>query len=258
MRKSNTHVRSPRLLTKAQFRNQLLGVMDQKNHWAWSHFAGGDLSKSQLKIHFQQEFEVYVRDFPVFLARIHGQNPPAEVRRMLAENIYEEDTGKLSLGTAHPELFLTMMKGLGFRNGGFTNIDLLPASRRYRRWLDVVANNGEWVVGAAVLTIFVEGSMHDRRELRHPSPDRSPQDIEAHIHNHPLVQHHGLSPADMDLSRAHQMVENGHRHDAYHMVVNHAKGVHQQQTVLTSMHKSLELWLRYRDGVARACGISTH
>jgi pyrroloquinoline-quinone synthase len=227
--------------------------MDQKNHWAWSHFAGGDLSKSQLKIHFQQEYEVYVRDFPVFLARIHGQNPPADVRGMLAENIYEEDTGKLSLGKAHPELFLTMMKGLGFRNGGFTNIDLLPASRRYRRWLDVVSNNREWVLGAAVLTIFVEGSLHDRRELHYPSVERSPQEIEAHIQNHPLVQYHGLSPSDMDLSRAHQMVENGHRQDAYHMVVNHATDTQQQQRVLAAMHKSLDLWLRYRNGIAQAC-----
>jgi pyrroloquinoline-quinone synthase len=172
---------------------------------------------------------------------------------MLAENIYEEDTGKLSLGTAHPELFLTMMKGLGFRNGGFSNIELLPASRRYRRWLDGVSNNRDWVVGAAILTIFVEGSLHDRRELRHPSVDRSPQEIEAHIQNHPLVQYHGLSPADMNLSRAHQMVENGHRQDAYHMVVNHATDTHQQQMVLTAMHKSLDLWLRYRDGIAQAC-----
>ena len=54
-----------------------------------------------------------MRDFPVFLARIHGQNPPGSIRRMLAENIYEEDTGGLSLGKSHPELFLTMMAGLG-------------------------------------------------------------------------------------------------------------------------------------------------
>ena len=30
---------------------------------------------------------------------------------MLADNIYEEDTGGLSLGKSHPELFLTMMSG---------------------------------------------------------------------------------------------------------------------------------------------------
>ena len=102
-------------LSPKQFRNQLLAIMDLKDHWAWTLFARGSLSKQQLKIHFQQEYGVYVRDFPVFLARIHGQNPPMDVRRMLAQNIFEEDTGQLSLGTAHPELFLKMMKGLGFK-----------------------------------------------------------------------------------------------------------------------------------------------
>ena len=45
-----------------------------------------------------------VDDFPVLLARVLGQGPPHTVRSALAENIYEEQTGKLSLGVPHPEL----------------------------------------------------------------------------------------------------------------------------------------------------------
>ena len=67
-----------------QFKELLLQIMDQKNHWAWQYFSGGGITKSQLKIHFQQEYEVYVRDFPVFLSRIHAKSPPLEVRRDLA------------------------------------------------------------------------------------------------------------------------------------------------------------------------------
>jgi len=51
------------------------------------------------------------------------------------------------------------------------------------------------------------------------------------------------------------MVEAGHRHDAYHMVVNHAKTRSQQETILRYLNRSLTLWTAYRDGVARACGI---
>jgi pyrroloquinoline-quinone synthase len=51
------------------------------------------------------------------------------------------------------------------------------------------------------------------------------------------------------------MVEAGHRHDAYAMVVNYVKETSQQESVLKVMEKSLQLWLRYRDGVARACGL---
>jgi pyrroloquinoline-quinone synthase len=246
---------STKKLSPKRFQEQLLDIMARKNHWAWRYFSGPTLTKAQLKIHFQQEYAVYVRDFPVFLARIHGKNPPLEVRRMLAENIFEEDTGKLSLGTSHPELFLRMMKGLGFRPGEFENILLFPATRRYRAWLDRISDNSDWVLGAAVLTIFVEGSVNDRKELLHSAQSKSRQHIHEKITHHPLVRHQGVSPQAMDLIRAHQMVEAGHRHDAYSMVVNYVKEPSQQESVLKVMEKSLQLWLRYRDAVARACGL---
>ncbi|GJL55135.1 MAG: hypothetical protein NPIRA02_22670 [Nitrospirales bacterium] len=242
-------------LSRTQFRNQLLSLMDQKHHWAWSIFSGPAIAKSKLKLHYQQEFGVYVRDFPVFLARIYGQNPPADVRAMLAENIYEEDTGRLSLGRSHPELFLKMMKGLRYPAKAFTHITLLPASRHYRLWLDRVSVHQDWVVGAAVLTIFVEGSKHDRQELQASTVPMTRKRLEAIVRQHPLVCHHGVSPDAMDLTRAHQMVENGHRHDAYNMVVTHATTRARQDAVLVAIKKSLRLWLRYREGVALACRV---
>jgi len=230
--------------------------MDQKDHWAWTQFVGSAISKTQLKIHYQQEYAVYVRDFPVFLARIHGKNPPLAVRKMLAENIFEEDTGQLSLGLSHPDLFLQMMQGLGFRKKNFDNIALLPGTRRYRGWLDRMSDHPDWVVGAAVMTIFVEGSVHDRVELSRPSRPKTAKQISAKIKAHPLVRFHGVSPQALDLIRAHQLVEGGHRHDAYAMVVNQAKTRAQQNTILTTLQRTLALWLRYRDGVARACQLT--
>jgi len=241
--------------SKRQFQEAVLKIMDRKHHWAWPHFSSNTLTKAQLKIHFQQEYAVYVRDFPVFLARIHGQNPPAEARRMLAENIYEEDTGGLSLGRSHPDLFLTMMEGMGYRRNAFERIDLLPAGQAYRQWLDRVSVSRDWVVGAAALTIFVEGSVNDRQEISSPSKPKSKAEIEEIVKKHPLVQHHGVSPDCMDLVRAHQMVEAGHRLDAHAMVLDYAVTAAQQRNVLACLKTSLRIWLRYRDAVARACGL---
>jgi len=69
------------------------------------------------------------------------------------------------------------------------------------------------------------------------------------------VRNIGLSPDYLDLVRAHQMVEAGHRHDAYAMALTHATTRKQQEAVLASLRKSLILWLRFRDGIARACGL---
>lgn len=240
-------------LTQTQFLERLLAIMDRKHHWAWPIIMGPGITKAQLQLHYQQEFLVYVRDFPVFLARVHGQNPPADVRRMLAENIYEEDTGGLSFGQSHPELFNEMMRGLGFETDAFATATLLPASTRYRRWLERVTASRDWVVGAAALAVFVEGSIKDRGEIQEPSKPKTDAEIEAYVDAHPLVQHHGIARPHMDLIRAHQKVEAGHRQDAYTMVVNYADTAARQNAVLACVAQGLALWMKYRDGVAKAC-----
>ena len=229
--------------------------MDQKDHWAWKFFSQEKISKDQLKIHFKQEYRVYVRDFPVFLSRIHSTNPPAEVRHDLAENIYEEETGGLSKTGPHPALFLKMMTGLGFDLSEFQNIEMLPESITYRNWLDEVTLNGLWYEGAAVITIFLEGSIKDRQELQSESQIPYP-DVEKAILNHPMVRIHGVNPKDMDLMRAHHLVERGHRKAAWKMVLDYVHTVERQEKVKRLIKKTLDLWLAYRDGVAKACGLS--
>ena len=107
-------------------RERLLAVMDRKHHWAYPNLTRAGLTRDQLFAHFKHEYLVYVRDFPVLLARVLGNVPAVdEVRRALAENVYEEQTGGLSRTDAHPALFLKMMAGLGFAPSAFAD----PASR---------------------------------------------------------------------------------------------------------------------------------
>src|SRR6185312_5725358 len=83
------------------------------------------------------------------------------------ENIFEEQTGGLSLGVAHPELFLEMIDGLGIPRATIEGRSppLVPEAVAYRAFLDEASASPPWVVGAAVLTIFVEGSVHERADL---------------------------------------------------------------------------------------------
>jgi len=240
--------------SREAFRERLLVIMDRKDHWAWTWFAGGKITAAQLKLHFQQEYAVYVRDFPVLLARVHGKNPPMSVRRALAENLYEEETGGLTRGRSHPDLFLYLMEGVGYSPADFEQVSLLPESAAYRRWLDHTTTAGSWLEGAAVTTIFVEGSVHERSALNGASRDEP--DIEKKIANHPLVKYHGVAPRYLDLIRAHGAVEGLHRQDAWKMVLDHASTAEAQQRIVHAMERSLELWLAYRDGVALACGLS--
>ena len=237
-----------------QLQEDLLSIMDRKNHWAWPHFNEGRATRPQLLLHFQQEFDVYVRDFPIFLSRVHARCPDAEVRQDLAENLYEEETGKLSKGVPHPELFLVMMEGLNFPRARFTGIELIPEAAAYRAWIDWVTTRRPWVEGAAAVTIFIEGSVDDRRRVTALEPEE-PVDIEDELARNALVRHYGVDVRFLDLKRAHHMVESGHRKMAWKMVLDHATTPRAAERVRRVLRRSLELWLLYRDGVARACRI---
>src|SRR4030095_4708142 len=148
------------------FRERLLSIMDRKDHASYWRLMGPGASRRQLLTHYRQEWAVYVRDFPVFLARVHARCPVPEIRQELAENLYEEETGRISGGGPHAELFLQMMEGLGFDRSHFDQVRLLPKSRAYRAYLDHATLRSPWVVGLAVATIFVEGSRNDRAQNR--------------------------------------------------------------------------------------------
>jgi len=237
-------------------RDELLAVMDRKNHWAYPALTQPGLTRAQLLVHFRHEFLVYVRDFPVLIARALGMTPPlADVRRSLAENLYEEQTGGLSNTAAHPELFLKMMAGLGFDAVAFEDDEgsLHPAARRYRDFLVERASGAPWQSAVALLTIFVEGSVNERRELEGTFVRRRGEEA---VREHPLVKHHGCPPEAMTLTRAHAEVEGGHRAEAWRIVLAHVpEGTHVARAVVAACEEALEKWLAYRDGVAERMGL---
>jgi pyrroloquinoline-quinone synthase len=234
---------------------RLLAVMDEKNHWAYPHFTRPGLSRPQLLAHFRHEFLVYVRDFPVLLARALGQVPPIdEVRFALAENLYEEQTGGMSGTAPHPALFLEMMGGLGFVRSDIEVGDLHPAAAEYKDWLLMKSAASPWQSAVALLTVFVEGSVHERAELSgtHHRPRG-----DAAVLEHPLVKYYGCPPEAMRLRRAHADVEGAHRADAWRMVLGHVPDRGELfDAVVSTCEEALIRWRRYRDGVAERMGLT--
>jgi pyrroloquinoline quinone (PQQ) biosynthesis protein C len=235
---------------------RLLAVMDQKHHWAYPALTRPGLTRAQLREHFRHEFLVYVRDFPILLARALGQVPPLpDVRARLAENLYEEQTGGISRTAPHPELFLRMMGGLGFDRNLFEDDDtvLHPAARAYRDWLKQVSCDAPWQAAVAVLTIFVEGSVNERAELEGTFVRVQG---ESAVTGHPLVVHYECPPSAMELARAHAAVEGGHRSDAWRIVLSHLDDETIVKRVIESCVTALAMWQRYRDGVAERMGLA--
>lgn len=225
--------------------------MERKTHWAWPAFTGGLVPADKLHIHLEQEWEVYVRDFPIMVGRAYVQCPIAEVRRELAENLYEEETGGLAAGKPHPELFLMYPLGLGMDLERFSHVELLPAARTYRGLLDDATMNRGWAVAASIATIFIEGTAFERHELDDSAPARPQPPLE----EHPLVKHYGLPVECLALTKAHRSVEGEHRKAAWRVMLHHVPAS-DRAGVVRAMGQAVDAWSAYRDDVSKACGVT--
>jgi pyrroloquinoline-quinone synthase len=147
-----------------------------------------------------------------------------------------------------------MMQGLGFGADRFVDDDawLHPAAIAYRDFLREASASAPWQAAAALMTIFVEGSVHDRAELT-GSLVRARG--EAAVTGHPLVVHYGCPAEAMTLRRAHADVEGAHRADAWRILLQHTPVTVEWQVVATCA-RALELWGAYRDGVAERMGLA--
>lgn len=237
-------------MEREEFREALLKVMERKVHWAWPRFTTGKVARDRLHLHFEQEYATYVRDFPVLVGWAYVQCPIAEVRRDLAENLYEEETGGMIAGRPHPDLFLEYPRGLGMDLSRFTAVELLPAARAFRDALDQHTQRGGWAQAAAVTTIFLEGTDHERGELDPSAPRRPTPPLE----KHPLVVHYGLPLDALALTKAHRRVEGSHRAAAWRCLLDHVDAS-DRAGVIAAMEHVLITWLAYRDAVAAACGL---
>lgn len=237
-------------MDRETFREQLLAVMEKKVHWAWPMFTSGQVRKDRLHFHFEQEYETYVRDFPILVGRAYVRCPISEIRRSLAENLYEEETGGLVAGSPHPLLFLEYPRGLGMDLKRFEQVELLPAAKRYRAFLDDATQHFGWDIAAAIVTIFVEGSSDERAALE-LMEQRPPAPLE----EHPLVKYYGLPIGRLALTKAHRQVEGSHRAAAWGAILNHVLPM-RRGAVVRIMNEALDLWLAYRDGVAESCGLT--
>src|SRR5690606_10923880 len=190
----------------------------------------------------EQEYETYVRDFPVMVGWAYVQCPDPIARRELVENVYEEETGGLVAGRPHPELFLEYPRGLGMDMARFDQIALLPAARAYRDVLDAACQRRGWEVATAVTTLFIEGTPYERGELEAGAPRRPEPPLEAH----PLVKHYGLPLESLALTKAHRKVEGSHRRSAWSIVLERVPAT-RRADVVAAMAEARTAGLAYRE-----------
>ncbi|MDE5093157.1 MAG: iron-containing redox enzyme family protein, partial [Trichodesmium sp. St11_bin5] len=98
-------------ITTQEFLLQLDKIIEEKHllkHQFYQMWNEGKLSLEMLQ-EYAQEYYLQVHYFPTYVSATHAACDDLEIRKMLLENLIEEEMG----ATNHPELWLRFAEGLG-------------------------------------------------------------------------------------------------------------------------------------------------
>ncbi len=206
------------------------------SHPLWHAIADGKLSADQLKL-FAVQFFLQVREFPRAVSAMHASCPFPEERMELAENIYEEETGRISgCNQPHPELFIKFGEAVGLERSEMTEGQPLPATRALIDWFELSTKQRSFIEAAAAINLAAEGQVPGAFG---PMARR-------------LEEHYGLSKEAVEFWDVHEMADADHSDVGDHIVVHHATDAAIQARVRDALQHSLDAWWQFFDGIQAA------
>ncbi len=120
-------------------------------------FAAGGLARWQLWGYASQHYHL-VCFFTAYPEAIASRTPDAEVRRLLRDILEDEYMRPQSFARSHPALYRRFLRAVGFGEGEWNQVLLLPATRAFvqlhldmtlRSWLEALGAVGpghEWAI----------------------------------------------------------------------------------------------------------------
>jgi pyrroloquinoline-quinone synthase len=118
------------MLNKEQFISAIDKILDQRSilkHPFYRKWNEGKLSLGELQ-EYAKQYYYFVQNFPMFVSAVHSNCPDPEIRKMLVENIADEDGFKTNT-SGHPALWLNFCKSLGISEKEMENSEPNDAVR---------------------------------------------------------------------------------------------------------------------------------
>jgi len=128
--------------------DQIIRARHLLTHPFYQAWSAGTLSKDTLRSYAGQYFR-QVDTFPRFVSAVHSQCPEIEARKVLTENLADEEIH----GTDHPELWLRFAEGLGASRDDVRAEEPLPETTALVDTFFDVAR-GDWTAGLAALYAY--------------------------------------------------------------------------------------------------------
>jgi pyrroloquinoline-quinone synthase len=217
----------------AALRERIAARRSFGGHPLWQRISRGGVDRAGLQ-RFAVQFFLQVREFPRAVSALHTACPYAKERRMLAESLYEEETGLVSgCGLPHPELFIRFGEGVGLERDAMLEGEPLPGTAALIRWFLDATRERSFLEGAAAINLAAEGQV----------PGAFGPFARA------LEKHYGLSREAVSFWDVHEIADQEHSDVGDHIVVHFANTPELQRKVRDAVETSLDRWYAFFDGI---------
>jgi pyrroloquinoline-quinone synthase len=140
------------MLTNQQLTSELDRILEEKSilkHPFYQKWNEGKLSLGELQDYAKQYYH-FVKHFPMFVSSVHSYCDNKEVRKMLVENIADEDGYKTGVSD-HPELWMNFANALGVSEKEAESVEVVDEVKRSIDGFYNLCRSNDYRTGLAAL-----------------------------------------------------------------------------------------------------------
>ncbi len=134
---------SENLMTEIEARITSRAVLQHPFYQAWNN---GTLTREALQDYATQYYH-HVAAFPTYLSAVHSHTENSDARRILLENLMDEEAGSPN----HPELWLDFAEGMGVSRESVLRAKLEPETVKAIETFRTVCHSDRFTDGVAAL-----------------------------------------------------------------------------------------------------------
>ena len=226
-------------LTPAELTQTLKRMLEQRKAYQdhpWiQRYLKGELSRAQIRTWIEQHY-CTVGDVHDIFGPIYAGCPDPQVRVRMLENLWEEETGKITGSAPHRELMCRLIEALEGTREEVARLKPLPETVARRSFLRLMAHTRPFYEAVAAISVAGEAQFGDMAETYARTGETR----------------YGLSPEATAFWWVHAKADKEHGGAAFEIVSQWAKTDGEQQQVIESVRQSLELAWCWFDGFVRA------
>lgn len=223
--------------TANAFIDELKQIIQGRTYSSHSIIQGltkGEYTREHLKRWaIQKYFQVdqHIRAF----GAIYANCPDRKVRRMLVENLIDEETDLRCGSDSHAALCLRFANALGATDEELATSRMIPEVTDYVHWVIEFCKNSPFIVGLAALSLAGESQVPDA--------------MRAAVRG--LKDHYGLSTEEVEFFSVHIGGDEEHSGVAETLVREYATTDETQAQVRDAVKTFCDKWWRMQDGYYR-------